>query len=183
MFKQILTAGAVMTAAPLLAQQTTTPVTPAPTATPAPSATTAVPARTTPMTPQTGTAAPAPAQPSATPAPAQPAGTAAQTTGTAGAQTGTGTGTTASGATGAQASNIIDAEFPTYDKDSSGTLNNAEFSEWMVKLKTASDPSTQADSAATRSWVAAAFAQADADRSSSLTKAELATFLGINRGS
>lgn len=76
-----------------------------------------------------------------------------------------------------QVTQIVDAEFPTYDKNTDGNLDQAEFASWMVTLKTASDPTTSATSAETRTWVGAAFAQADKDKSKSVTKTELTGFL------
>jgi hypothetical protein len=72
---------------------------------------------------------------------------------------------------------IVDQEFAAYDKDGDGRLSQPEFATWMVALKTAADPATRADSPATAKWVGAAFAQADKDRSRSLTQAELTGFL------
>lgn len=84
---------------------------------------------------------------------------------------------TAEAAGPAQITQVVDSEFPTYDTDSSGTLSDKEFGSWIVALKTASDPATKADSAETKSWVKAAFAQADLDKSKSVSKSELASFL------
>ena len=48
---------------------------------------------------------------------------------------------------------------------------------WMVALKTKTDPATKPDAPETKKWVSAAFAQADADKNKSLTKAEVTGFL------
>lgn len=76
-----------------------------------------------------------------------------------------------------QIAQVVNTEFPSYDKDSNGSLNEAEFGAWMVALKKASDPTTKADSAATKAWVDQAFASADTDKNKSLSKAELTGFL------
>lgn len=76
-----------------------------------------------------------------------------------------------------QVASVVDTEFPTYDANKDGKLEKAEFASWMVKLKQASDPKASATSAATKSWVSAAFAQADKDKSQSITKPELVGFL------
>jgi hypothetical protein len=76
-----------------------------------------------------------------------------------------------------QVAQVVDTEFPTYDKDSNGTLNAAEFASWMVALKTVADPTTKADSSALKTWVGQAFANADADQSKSVSKKELNGFL------
>lgn len=72
---------------------------------------------------------------------------------------------------------IVAKEFPAYDKDRDGALSQAEFGDWMIKLKTIADPASTANEAATKTWVNAAFAQADVDRSKSLTPGELTGFL------
>lgn len=72
---------------------------------------------------------------------------------------------------------VVGTEFPTYDKDGDGALSAAEFGAWMVALKTASDPSTKATAPATKTWVTAAFAQADKDKNKKVSKTELTTFL------
>ncbi len=80
-------------------------------------------------------------------------------------------------ADGTQVAQAVDTQFGTYDKNADGKLSRAEFSEWMVALKTASDPSTKAASAETKKWVGAAFAQADTDKNKSLDKTEVTGFL------
>jgi hypothetical protein len=77
----------------------------------------------------------------------------------------------------AQIAQVVSTEFPSYDKDKSGTLNESEFGAWMVALKEKSDPSTKPDSPATKAWVDKAFASADKDKNKSLSKAELTSFL------
>ena len=76
-----------------------------------------------------------------------------------------------------QVASIVDSEFPTYDKDGSGSLNKAEFAAWMnaLKAKAAADgaPAAKPDV----KWNEAAFKQADADQSKSVSKEELAGFL------
>ena len=76
-----------------------------------------------------------------------------------------------------QIAQVVSTEFPSYDKDSNGTLNEAEFGAWMVALKKASDPTTKTDSAATKAWVDQAFASADTDKNKALSKAERTGFL------
>ncbi len=72
---------------------------------------------------------------------------------------------------------MVNAEFPSYDKDSDGKLSASEFGAWMVALKSASDPKATADNPDTKTWVGQAFATADKDKNSSITKAELTGFL------
>ncbi len=71
----------------------------------------------------------------------------------------------------------MNTEFPSYDKDSNGALSETEFASWMVALKTASDPTTKAESAEVKKWIGQAFASADADKSKSVSKTELTGFL------
>ena len=54
----------------------------------------------------------------------------------------------------------------------------AEFSKWLIALKTQSDAGKATQNAADLDkWAGAAFAQADADKSSKVTQGELTTFL------
>jgi len=86
--------------------------------------------------------------------------------------------TQAAPVTGAQQiAQVIDSEFPTYDKDADGNLDKTEFGAWMVALKTASDPTTKADDPATSAWVNGAFASADTDKSALVSKGELTAYL------
>lgn len=159
MLKRALLAGAVVMAAPAFAQTATTATqtSPAPMTTAPQSAQTVDPMGATPMqspqaqtTPETGTPA--------TGAPAQ-------------------TATAEPAATGDQVAQAVGGEFGTYDKDGNGVLSQSEFGAWMVALKAASDPTTKPEAPATRKWVGAAFAQADKDKSRSISKTELTGFL------
>lgn len=80
-------------------------------------------------------------------------------------------------ATPAQIAQIVDQEFPTYDADADGSLNAGEFAVWMKKLRTATDPSVDPESADVKSWIDQAFAAADADKSGGVDKTELTGFL------
>ena len=73
---------------------------------------------------------------------------------------------------------VVDQGWSTYDKNGDGKLSESEFGAWMVALKQQSDPATKATSPATRKYVATAFAQADKDKSRSVSKGELTSFLG-----
>lgn len=74
---------------------------------------------------------------------------------------------------------LVDAEFPTYDANSNGDLDQAEFSKWVLALQNASgDPKAAAmDDAAKAKWATAAFASADADKSKKVSKEEMNKFL------
>lgn len=154
MLKYALLASAVLVASPVVAQQQPSSA--------APSASTM----------------PAPADQTA-PAPADPAATTDMTAST-GASTGTTADTAATGGAAAgpaQIAQVVETEFPTYDKNADGALNSSEFSSWMVALRSASDPSAKAGSKEMKSWTTTAFAQADTDKSKSVSKAELTGFL------
>ena len=81
-----------------------------------------------------------------------------------------------------QIAQVVEAEFPTYDKDANGSLNTAEFGTWMVALRSATDKSVTAESKEMKAWAKSAFAQADADKSKSITKIELTGFLAQPKG-
>lgn len=75
---------------------------------------------------------------------------------------------------------VVDSEFPTYDADKSGELNQAEFSTWMTTLKKAEIATTGqklADNEIT-TWAGAAFTVADKDKSTNVSKTELVSYLG-----
>lgn len=80
-------------------------------------------------------------------------------------------------ATPTQIAQIVEQEFPTYDGDQNGDLNEAEFGAWMKKLRAATDPTADVESAEVKSWIAQAFASADGDKSGAVNKAELTGFL------
>jgi hypothetical protein len=84
-----------------------------------------------------------------------------------------------SGATASptQIAQIVDQEFPTYDGDKNGDLNEAEFGAWMKKLRAATDPSADVESADVKTWIGQAFASADGDKSGAVNKTELTGFL------
>lgn len=189
MLKHILLASAMTISVPVLAQDKpadaqATPTTQAAPATTAPATADAAAPQTaspvdqamssvTPSADQTAQATPAQADPTAAPAQTAQATPAQADPTAAPAQT-----ASAQPATKAdQIAQVVSTEFPTYDKDSSGTLNESEFSTWMVALKTASDPTTKAESASTKTWVDQAFATADTDKNKSLSKTELTGFL------
>ncbi len=150
MLKYALLAGAMTIAAPALAQSTMTSPQTAPTATTGAADPSMSPAQTAPgQTPPTQSA---PAQSAQTAQATQPASS-------------------------DQVAQVIDTEFPTYDKNGDGKLSAAEFGDWMVALKTKTDPATKPGTPETKKWVAAAFAQADTDKNKSLSKPELTSFL------
>ncbi|MBD8677260.1 EF-hand domain-containing protein [Sphingomonas sp. CFBP 13720] len=158
MMKRILLASAVLMSTPAFAQDA------------APAQTTVAPAQTVPGAPATTAPEEASDVIGATPAaPAtqpDPATQTAQTTAEAGQP-----------ATGTQIAQIVEAEFPKYDKDGKGQLTERQFGEWMVALRSASEPEVTADKPEVKAWVKQAFASADADKSKAVSKAELTQFL------
>ncbi|RHW16589.1 EF-hand domain-containing protein [Sphingomonas gilva] len=77
----------------------------------------------------------------------------------------------------AQVAEVVKAEFPTYDKDSSGSLSDTEFASWMGALRKASEPTVDTESAEVKTWIEGAFASADTDKDKAVTEGELTTFL------
>lgn len=74
---------------------------------------------------------------------------------------------------------IIEAEFPAYDTDQSGQLEQAEFTKWMVALKDQEMKATgkTVAPAEVTAWAGGAFVSADADKSAAVTKQELVSYL------
>jgi cell wall-associated NlpC family hydrolase len=150
MLKQMLLIGAAAVSFPALAQTT------APAADPAASTTAADPATAPDST--------MPAEPVPAPdASAPPAATEAAPA--------------AAAATPTQIAQIVEKEFPTYDADANGDLNNAEFATWMKKLRAATEPGVDPESADVTTWIGQAFAAADGDKSGAVNKTELTGFL------
>lgn len=167
MIKSILLASAVMISAPVLAQEAPAQEVPAQEA-PAPAekpAETPVPVEQPAETAQQPQEA-LPAEPAAAPA-EQPAQTAEQPATPQGQQP----------ANATQIAAVVDQGFPTYDKDADGNLKAEEFNSWMVALRSASEPAFKGDSVAGKQWLGMALAQADTDKSGSVNKDELKTFL------
>ncbi|WP_062734002.1 calcium-binding protein [Sphingobium abikonense] len=111
-------------------------------------------------------AATQPAQPSAA-MPAQPsAATPAQST-------------PAQSTPGASVASIVDSEFPAYDANGDGQLDQSEFSRWMLALKNQEMKATgqQLPADQVTAWANGAFSTADADKSLMVSKPELITYL------
>lgn len=95
---------------------------------------------------------------------------------TAPATTSQTTTTTAPAAAPADPKALIASEFPTYDKDSNGTLDKTEFAAWMAALKAKTD-TTPTPAAELAKWTDGAFVTADKDQSKTITLVELQTYL------
>lgn len=74
---------------------------------------------------------------------------------------------------------IVDTEFPAYDQNHDGQLDKAEFSRWMMALKDQEMKATGKTLAAAEvtAWADGAFATADTDRSTTVSKPELISYL------
>jgi hypothetical protein len=72
---------------------------------------------------------------------------------------------------------IIKAEFPVYDKDANGSLNKMEMATWLKALKTASPDTKPMAAADETKWIDTSFKDADADKSASVSVAELTSYL------
>ena len=79
----------------------------------------------------------------------------------------------------ASVASIVDSEFPAYDANSDGQLDQSEFSRWMVALKSQEMKATgqQLPADQVTAWANGAFSTADADKSSMISKPELITYL------
>ncbi|HVI99195.1 MAG TPA: EF-hand domain-containing protein [Sphingomonas sp.] len=71
----------------------------------------------------------------------------------------------------------VEQEFPTYDTNGDGTLDQTEFTAWMTELRAVSDPAVAAGSSDMAAWGTQAFATADTDKDAVLSKSELIAFL------
>ena len=152
MLKTMLMAGAALIAVPAMAQD--------------------APQAATPASPRTEALPPSDAQQGASASPSQSAPAPASQDATAAAPAAAQPATTTS-----QVAQVVQSEFPGYDKDKSGTLSKAEFGDWMGALRKASDASFNPASPEAASWSAQAFAAADTDKNGSLSQAELTAFL------
>lgn len=74
---------------------------------------------------------------------------------------------------------IVDSEFPAYDANSDGQLDQSEFSRWMVALKDQEMKATGSTLPPEQvtAWANGAFTTADKDKSSSISKPELISYL------
>ncbi len=74
---------------------------------------------------------------------------------------------------------IVDSEFPAYDANSDGQLDQGEFSRWMVALKDQEMKATGSSLPPEQvtAWANGAFTTADKDKSSSISKPELISYL------
>lgn len=74
---------------------------------------------------------------------------------------------------------IVDGEFPSYDANGDGQLDQAEFGRWMTALKDQEMKATgkTLPPAEVTAWASGAFTTADTDKSASVSKVELVTYL------
>lgn len=114
------------------------------------------------------------------PAMAQVANPAAQAPGAAAQQMPDESGGATSANATSQVAAVVESEFPVYDADKSGELDQNEFSKWVTALKQQEMQSTGQAMAPDQltSWASAAFRKADADRSTAVSKNEFTRYLG-----
>ncbi|MEC3949083.1 EF-hand domain-containing protein [Sphingobium sp. HWE2-09] len=86
--------------------------------------------------------------------------------------------------TAATVASIVDSEFPAYDANNDGQLDQSEFSRWMVALKGQEMKATGATLPAEQvtAWANGAFTSADTDKSVSVSKPELVSYLSGGAG-
>ncbi|BBF69905.1 MULTISPECIES: EF-hand domain-containing protein [Sphingomonas] len=86
--------------------------------------------------------------------------------------------------TAATVASIVDSEFPAYDANSDGQLDQSEFSRWMVALKGQEMKATGSTLPAEQvtAWANGAFTTADKDKSISVSKPELVSYLSGGAG-
>lgn len=79
---------------------------------------------------------------------------------------------------------IVDSEFPAYDANNDGQLDQSEFSRWMVALKDQEMKATgkMLPAEQVTAWASGAFTSADADKSAAVSKPELVTYLSGGAG-
>ena len=79
----------------------------------------------------------------------------------------------------ASVASIVDSEFPAYDANGDGQLDQSEFSRWMLALKSQEMKATgqQLPADQVTAWANGAFTTADADKSLMVSKPELITYL------
>jgi hypothetical protein len=79
---------------------------------------------------------------------------------------------------------IVESEFPAYDTNKDGQLDQGEFSRWMVALKDQEMKATgkTLPRAEVTAWASGAFTTADADKSISVSKPELISYLSGSAG-
>jgi hypothetical protein len=73
----------------------------------------------------------------------------------------------------------VDAEFPAYDANKNGDLDEPEFSKWLLALHAAGgDAKAKAmDETTKMKWAKDGFAAADADKDMKVSKTEMNKFL------
>ena len=79
----------------------------------------------------------------------------------------------------AQVAQLVDAEFPAYDANKNGALDEPEFSKWLLALHAAGgDAKAKAmDEPSKMKWAKDGFVAADADKNQKISKAEMSKFL------
>ncbi|WP_294331517.1 EF-hand domain-containing protein [uncultured Sphingomonas sp.] len=71
----------------------------------------------------------------------------------------------------------VDAQFARYDVNGDGSLDLAEFGDWLVALRTAKEANFDREKPEARAWVQDSFTATDANRDQKISRAEWARFL------
>lgn len=71
----------------------------------------------------------------------------------------------------------VASEYAGHDLNADGTLSRAEFGAWLAQLRAKGVTRVKVDAPETRTWVTAAFDQADTDHNGGVSQAELTAFL------
>ena len=75
---------------------------------------------------------------------------------------------------------LVETEFPSYDADKNGDLNQKEFGTWVLALHSKAEETggtAKKDETAKAKWAKDACATADADKNKKISKAEVSKFL------
>lgn len=82
--------------------------------------------------------------------------------------------------TTAQVQQLVSTEFPKFDTDKSGDLSEAEFTKWVMDLRSKAeegDPNApKADAVAKAQWAKNAFAKADSNKDQKADQSEMTVF-------
>lgn len=72
---------------------------------------------------------------------------------------------------------LVENEWALYDVNTNGALEQAEFGQWMIKLRKANEPTFDGTSQAATAWIAGAFDFADKDDTATVSKPEMVALL------
>lgn len=76
----------------------------------------------------------------------------------------------------------VDAQFARYDANGDGSLDLAEFGEWLIALRVAKEADFDREKPEARAWVQDSFTATDANRDQKISRAEWTRFLTTTKG-